>query len=39
MLLSINPGSGDMMKALRALRPIQLYELDMEGQGVLGVPL
>jgi hypothetical protein len=33
MLLSVNPGSGDLM---RALRPIQLHEL--EGQGVLGVP-
>ena len=33
MLLTVNPGSGEMMKALR---PIQLHEL--EGQGVLGVP-
>ena len=33
MLLSINPGSGDLR---RALRPIQLHVL--EGQGVLGVP-
>jgi len=33
MLLSVNPGSGDMMKALR---PFQLHEL--EGQCVLGVP-
>jgi hypothetical protein len=33
MLLTVNPGSGDFM---RASRPLQLHEL--EGQGVLGVP-
>jgi len=33
MLFSVNPRSGDMMKALR---PFQLHEL--EGQGILGVP-
>jgi hypothetical protein len=33
MLLSVNPGSGDMMKALR---PLQLHKL--EEQGILGVP-
>ena len=33
MLLSVNPRSGEFMKALR---PFQLHEL--EGQAVLGVP-
>jgi len=33
MLLSVNPGSGDLMKALR---PLQLHEL--AEQGIPGVP-
>ena len=35
MLLTVNPGSGEMMKALR---PIQLHELAGQGGVVLSVP-